>query len=208
MLLIDDVWQGLDLLEIGIPPLLEIKNGSKVIIQKICNEMEVPAQRQFKVEVLAREDALAMFLEKVGKDTLCSHPDIQQLAENVEERCKGLPLALVTVGRAMAGKNSPEAWDQEIHELEKFPAEISGIEDGLFHVLKLSYDSLKDEITRSCFIYYPLFPKEYEIRNDELIEHWIGEGFFYGKDIYEARRRGIKIIEDLKNACLLEEGDA
>ena len=81
------------------------------------------------------------------------------------------------------------------------------MEDGLFHVLKLSYDSIRDDITKSCFIYCSFFPKEYEIRNDELIEHWIGEGFFYGKDIYEGRRRGYKIIEDLKNACLLEEGD-
>ncbi|KAL6333960.1 hypothetical protein AAG906_000011 [Vitis piasezkii] len=194
VLLLDDVWQRLDLLKIGVPPLPEIRNESKVIIttriQKICNEMEV--QRKFR---------------KVGENTLNSHPDIPQLSEKVAERCKGLPLALITVGKAMAHKNSPHEWDQAIQELEKFPVEISGMEDGLFLVLKLSYDSLRDDITKSCFIYCSFFPKEYEIRNDELIEHWIGEGFFDGKDIYEARRRGYKIIEDLKNACLLEEGD-
>ena len=51
------------------------------------------------------------------------------------------------------------------------------MEDELFHVLKLSYDGLRDDITKSCFIYCSVFPKEYEMRNDELIEHWIGEGF-------------------------------
>ncbi|KAJ9682726.1 hypothetical protein PVL29_018622 [Vitis rotundifolia] len=208
VLLLDDVWQPLDLSEIGVPPLPNDRNESKVIIttrlQKICNEMEV--QRKFRVECLARQEALALFMKKVGKNTLNSHPDIPQLAEKVAERCKGLPLALVTVGRAMADKNSPQEWDQAIQELEKFPVEISGMEDQ-FSVLKLSYDSLRDDITKSCFIYCSVFPKEYEIRNDELIEHWIGEGFFDGKDIYEARRRGHKIIEDLKNACLLEEGD-
>ncbi|KAJ9682727.1 hypothetical protein PVL29_018623 [Vitis rotundifolia] len=208
LLLLDDVWKGLDLSEIGVP-LPDDRNRSKVIITtrlgRICNEMG--AQLKFRVECLAWEEALALFQKNVGENTLNSHPDIARLSEKVAGRCKGLPLALVTVGRAMADKNSPQEWDQAIQELEKFPAEISGMEDGLFHVLKLSYDSLRDEITRSCFIYCSVFPKEYEIRSDELIEHWIGEGFFDGKDIYEARRRGHKIIEDLKNACLLEEGD-
>ncbi|KAJ9682718.1 hypothetical protein PVL29_018614 [Vitis rotundifolia] len=210
VLLLDDVWQGLDLSQIGFC-LPMIQNRSKVIIttrsQKICTEMGVPLQRQFRVEVLAREEALALFVENVGENALNSHPDIPDLSVKVAERCKGLPLALVTVGRAMADKDSPEAWDLAIQELEKFPVEFSGMEDRLFNVLKLSCDSIRDDITKSCFIYCSFFPKEYEIRNDELIEHWIGEGFFNGKDIYEARRRGYKIIEDLKNACLLEEGD-
>ncbi|KAJ9682721.1 hypothetical protein PVL29_018617 [Vitis rotundifolia] len=208
VLLLDDVWQRLDLSKIGVPR-PEIRNRSKVIIttriQEICNEMEV--QRMFRVECLAQEEALALFLEKVGENTLNSHPDIPRLSEKMAERCKGLPLALITVGRAMANKNSPHEWDQAIQELEKFPVEISGMEVELYRVLKLSYDSLRDDITKSCFIYSSFFPKEYEIRNDELIEHWIGEGVFDGKDIYEARRRGHKIIEDLKNACLLEGAD-
>ena len=208
LLLLDDVWKVLDLSQIGVP-LPDDRNRSKVIITtrlwRVCIEMG--AQLKFRVQCLAWKEALTLFQKNVGENTLNSHPDIARLSEKVAGLCKGLPLALVTVGRAMADKNSPQEWDQAIQELEKFPAEISGMEDGLFHILKLSYDSLRDEITRSCFIYCSVVPKEYEIRSDELIEHWIGEGFFDGKDIYEARRRGHKIIEDLKNACLLEEGD-
>ena len=112
VLLLDDVWQRLDLSQIGFCLPL-IQNRSKVIIttrsQKICTEMGVPLQRQFRVEVLALEEALALFVEKVGENTLNSHPDIPHLSEKVAERYKDLPLALVTVGRALADKNSPEA---------------------------------------------------------------------------------------------------
>ena len=125
VLLLDDVWQRLDLSKIGVP-LPEIRNRSKVIIttriQKICNEMEV--QKKFRVECLAHEEALALFLEKVGENTLNSHPEISRLSEKMAERCKGLPLALITVGGAMANKNSPHGWDQAIQELENFPVEI------------------------------------------------------------------------------------
>ena len=125
--------------------------------------MGVPLQRQFRVEFLAWEEALALFLEKVRENTLNSHPDIPHLSEKVALCYKGLPLALVTVGRAMADKNSPEAWDQAIQELKKFPADISGMEDGLFHVLKLSYDSIRDDITKSCFIYCSFFPRNMKL---------------------------------------------
>ncbi|RVW28706.1 Disease resistance protein RPS5 [Vitis vinifera] len=209
VLLLDNVWQRLDLSEIGVPPLPDDQYKSKVIIttrfMRICSDMEV--QATFKVNCLTREEALALFLKKVGEDTLSSHPDIPNLAEMMTERCKGLPLALVTVGRAMANRITPQEWEQAIQELEKFPSEISGMDDQLFNVLKLSYDSLRDDITKSCFVYFSVFPKEYEIRNDELIEHWIGERFFDDLDICEARRRGHKIIEELKNASLLEERD-
>ncbi|RVW66664.1 putative disease resistance protein [Vitis vinifera] len=47
--------------------------------------------------------------EKVRENTLNSHPDIPHLSEKVALCYKGLPLALVTVGRALADKNSPEA---------------------------------------------------------------------------------------------------
>ena len=211
VLLLDDVWEGSDLIKIGVPPLPEIPNGSKAIIttrfEDLCLRMGVPCDKQFRVEVLAREQALTLFHEKVGREILNSHTDIPQLSEILADRCKGLPLALVIVGQAMATKKSPEAWDQAIKELDKFLAEIEDTKHGLFHVLKLSYDSLREGITKFCFIYRSFFPKEYEITIDDLIEHWIGEGFFYGKDINEARRLGREIIEHLRNACLLENGD-
>ncbi|RVW28695.1 putative disease resistance protein [Vitis vinifera] len=93
--------------EIGVP-LPDAKNGSKVIITtrslKICSEME--AQRRFKIECLPSTEALNLFMLMVREDTLSSHPDIRNLAYSVMERCKGLPLALVTVGRALADKNT------------------------------------------------------------------------------------------------------
>lgn len=74
--------------------------------------------------------------------------------------------------------------------------------------MKLSYDSLSDDITRSCFIYCSIFSEHHEIRNGELIEHWIGEGFLDDfAHIKEACRPGHKIIENLKHACLLKESN-
>ncbi|KAJ9692445.1 hypothetical protein PVL29_011485 [Vitis rotundifolia] len=206
VLLLDDIWERLDLLEMGVPH-PDAQNKSKIVFttrsQDVCRQMQ--AQESIKVECLSSEAAWTLFQKKVGEETLKSHPHIPRLAKIVAEECKGLPLALVTVGRAMVGEKDPSNWDKVIQDLSKFPAEISGMEDELFNRLKVSYDRLSDNAIKSCFIYCSLFSEDMVIGIESLIEYWIGEGLL-GEvhNIYEARNQGHKIVKKLKHACLLE----
>ncbi|XP_034696815.1 disease resistance protein SUMM2-like [Vitis riparia] len=208
ILLLDDIWEGLDLLEMGVPR-PDTENKSKIVLTTrsldVCRQMK--AQKSIEVECLESEDAWTLFRKEVGEEILNSHPDIPMLAKIVAEECRGLPLALVTLGRAMAAEKDPSNWDKVIQDLRKSPAEITGMEDKLFHRLKLSYDRLPDNASKSCFIYHSMFQEDWEIYNFQLIELWIGEGFM-GEvhDIHEARDQGKKIIKTLKHACLLESG--
>ncbi|XP_034696126.1 probable disease resistance protein At1g61300 [Vitis riparia] len=206
VLLLDDIWERLDLLEMGVPH-PDVQNKSKIVFttrsQDVCRQMQ--AQESIKVECLSSEAAWTLFQKKVGEKTLKSHPHIPRLAKIVAEECKGLPLALVTVGRAMVDEKDPSNWDKVVQDLSKFPAEISGMEDELFHRLKVSYDRLSDNAIKSCFTSCSLFSEDWEISNENLIEYWIGEGFL-GEvhDIHEACNEGHKIVKKLKHACLLE----
>ncbi|RVW23586.1 Disease resistance protein RPS5 [Vitis vinifera] len=179
IMLLDDIWEGLDLLEMGVPR-PDTENKSKIVLttrsQDVCHQMK--AQKSIEVECLESEDAWTLFRKEVGEEILNSHPDIPMLAKVVAEECRGLPLALVTLARAMAAEKDPSNWDKVIQHLRKSPAEITGMEDKLFHRLKLSYDRTLDR------------------------------GGFMGEvhDIHEARDQGKKIIKTLKHACLLESG--
>ena len=68
--------------------------------------------------------------------TLNSHPDILQLDEIAARESQVLPLALVTIGRAMAGKNSPQEWEPAIRMLKTYSSKFSGMGDHVFSVLK------------------------------------------------------------------------
>ena len=46
----------------------------------------------------------------------------------------------------------------------------------MFAILDFSYDSLSNDTIKSCFLYCSMFPSDYEILEDELVELWIGEG--------------------------------
>ncbi|XP_010268269.1 PREDICTED: putative disease resistance protein At4g10780 isoform X2 [Nelumbo nucifera] len=128
LLLLDDIWAPFDMSEIGIPhPANSSNKSSKVIFttrsEQVCGAME--AKRKFKVECLPPDEAWSLFQEKVGEDTLKCHPDIPRLAKDVANECGGLPLALITVGRAMASKTTPQEWEHAITMLQKHPTEVS-----------------------------------------------------------------------------------
>ncbi|KAH1055113.1 hypothetical protein J1N35_033178 [Gossypium stocksii] len=109
VVLLDDLWKRVDLKQVGIPQPSQTK-GSKLIFTTRslgkCGEME--AQKKIKVECLEPEKAWELFQDKVRDEALNSHPDIPNLAKQVAERCGGLPLALITIGRAMACKTTLE----------------------------------------------------------------------------------------------------
>ena len=116
VLLLDDIWERLDLTEVGVRrPNCEDKM-SKVIFttrsEDVCHVME--AHKHVKVECLALDEALSLFQMKVGEDTFNSHPKIPTLAEEIVKECKGLPLSLITIGRAMADKKTLRRWDRAL----------------------------------------------------------------------------------------------
>ncbi|KAJ7962952.1 Disease resistance protein [Quillaja saponaria] len=206
VLLLDDVWKRLDILKLGVP-LPDGNNVSKVVFttrsEEVCGHME--AHRSIKMECLVTEKALELFEKKVGEGTLNSHPSIPHFAEQVAAKCKGLPLVLTTTGRAMANKKDPTQWKRVVEILKSYPSKVSGMVDEVFLILEFSYDCLPSATHKICFLYCSLFPEDHDIKKDELVELWIGEGFLDEFDnIYEARSEGEDIINCLKVACLLE----
>ncbi|XP_028766608.1 probable disease resistance protein At5g63020 [Neltuma alba] len=103
VLLLDDVWERIDLLKLGVPS--PNNHECKIIfttrLEEVCGWMGADADGSIKVNCLPPDKAYDLFKEKVG-DTTLEQPNISSLAKQVVEECKGLPLALCTVGRAMS----------------------------------------------------------------------------------------------------------
>lgn len=103
VLLLDDLWERVDLTTIGIP-CSSREHGNKIVFTtrslEVCGQMEV--QKRIKVECLDADQAWELFEKKDGKEVLDSHHYIPDLAQQVVKECGGLPLALITIGRAMS----------------------------------------------------------------------------------------------------------
>ncbi|EEF48091.1 leucine-rich repeat-containing protein 2, lrrc2, putative [Ricinus communis] len=203
LLLLDDVWEGIDLQQIGIP-LPNKENKCKVIFTTrsldVCSDLD--AHRKLKVEILGKEDSWKLFCDKMAGREILEWESIRPYAETIVRKCGGLPLALITIGKAMANKETEEEWRYAVEILNRYPSEIRGMED-VFTLLKFSYDNLETDTLRSCFLYCALYPEDYSIDKEQLIEYWIGEGFLDSN----VHNKGHAIIGSLKVACLLETGE-
>ncbi|KAL1167653.1 hypothetical protein V6Z11_A05G032500 [Gossypium hirsutum] len=207
LLLLDDVWEGIDLGDIGIP-LPDDENKCKLIFttrsMDVCSDMD--AHRKLKVELLNDEKSWQLFCEKVGRMDVLESPPIRNYAKTIVRKCGGLPLALITVGRAMANKETEEEWKYAIELLNKSPSELRGMED-VFILLKFSYDNLENETAKMCFLYCSLFPQSYSIEKEQLVEYWIAEGFLNSSYDSNAYNKGYAAIGSLKVAFFLETGE-
>ncbi|ESR40949.1 putative disease resistance protein [Citrus sinensis] len=199
VLLLDDIWERIDLTELGVP-LQNLNDGSKVVLTTrsagVCDQMDA---KKLEVYSLAHDKAWELFQEMVDRSSLDSHTSIPELAETLARECGGLPLALKTVGRAMKSQRKVGDWKRAIHKMTTSASKFSGMKEEVFSRLKFSYDSLSTDELRSCLQYCCLYPEDYEIPRRELIDYWISEGFVCDFD------DGCDFIDDLLQACLLEE---
>ncbi|KAL4589555.1 hypothetical protein LXL04_002463 [Taraxacum kok-saghyz] len=170
----------------------------------VCCDMD--ADSKIKIEFLKEGEAWSLFCQKVGRNDILSSQPIRSYADTIVRKCGGLPLALVTMGRVMANKETEEEWQYAIQVLNETPTELRGMED-VFTLLKFSYQNLGSDTLRLCFVYCTLFPEDYSIEFEQLIEYWIAEGFLANSDGSKARNMGHTIIRSLIVACLLETGE-
>ncbi|XP_073003314.1 probable disease resistance protein At5g63020 [Typha latifolia] len=215
LLLLDDLWGRLELHEAGIPFPLGMVDGCrrKVVLttrsETVCGQMEV--RQTIKVECLNYDDAWKLFLEKVGKETIYSHPRILSLAKEVVKELEGLPLALITTGRTMYPKKDPKQWEHAIDLLKKSRLDDvekqspEDLENSTYCRLKFSYDSLKSDTLRECFLSCSMWPEDWWIKKETLMECWMGLGLIKEFDnMSEAYNTGYTLMGDLIGACLLE----
>ncbi|PKI36054.1 hypothetical protein CRG98_043525 [Punica granatum] len=115
--------EEIDLLNLGIP-CRGHERKSKIIFttrkEDVCGQMQ--AERKKKIVCLPADKALELFREKVGEETWTAHVEIPRLAKSLVKECAYLPLALITVGAAMASRKDPDKWRRAIEYLQNRPS--------------------------------------------------------------------------------------
>ncbi|KAE8675352.1 Cc-nbs-lrr resistance-like protein [Hibiscus syriacus] len=203
LIILDDIWEKLDLAEVGIPFGSQHK-GCKILLtsrNKNILSNGMGATKTFQLGDLEDEEAWEFF-KKMAGDSFESDKELQSTATEVAKRCAGLPLAIATVARALQ-KQSLFVWNEALRQLQRpyseNPSEISA---EVYSAIELSINHLRGEEVKQVFLLCSLLRRNANI--NYLLRYAIGLGLIKGIDtLKEGQDALLTVMSTLKASCLL-----
>ncbi|KAL6336017.1 hypothetical protein AAG906_003644 [Vitis piasezkii] len=204
LIILDDLWAELELEKVGIPSPDDHK-GCKLVLtsrnkQVLSNEMST--QKDFRVQHLQEDETWILFKNTAG-DSI-ENPELQPIAVDVAKECAGLPIAIVTVAKALKNKNV-SIWKDALQQLKsQTSTNITGMETKVYSSLKLSYEHLEGDEVKSLCLLCGLFSNYIHIR--DLLKYGVGLRLFQGTNtLEEAKNRIDTLVDNLKSSNFLLE---
>ncbi|XP_071719069.1 putative disease resistance RPP13-like protein 1 [Rutidosis leptorrhynchoides] len=177
LIVLDDVWNEdykvWDTLErplVGLP-------GSKIIVttRKTAVASVMTSVTPHFLKPLSNEYSLSLFAKCASHEhNFENHPSLVPFAQGIVEKCGGLPLALIALGRVLRIKGKDEDEWEKLLNSEIWSSDVGS--DHILPALKLSYYDLPCQL-KQLFAYCCLFPKDYVFDKKELVLLWMAEGF-------------------------------
>ncbi|XP_031254998.1 disease resistance protein At4g27190-like isoform X2 [Pistacia vera] len=205
LIILDDIWEEFNFKEkIGVP----VSKGCKILLTTRCRNVCTYREYQSLIllDVLEEDEGVTLLKRQAGIDD--DFIGLNTLATEITKECDGLPLALVTIGSHLRGKKDIEIWESVCEKLKKSKLEdlclVNSTERGVYASLKLSYDYLRRDEIRLCFLMCSLFPEDFEIPLEDLVRIGVGLDLYEGVSSIEEARGDLRlIVEALKALGLL-----
>ncbi|GKV29281.1 hypothetical protein SLEP1_g38217 [Rubroshorea leprosula] len=182
LLILDDVWneerqRWEDLRDclLGISK----NKGSRIKVlvtsrlEKVASLMALTNEHIHRLRLLKVDECWTIIKQRAFGDN--SVPEgLEGIGKQIARRCKGVPLVASIIGAILQNKRDKREW-QAITEnrvwdsLEK--------DEGILDIIKFSYDRLPTLALKQCFAFCSIFPKDFVMRREMLIQLWMAQGF-------------------------------
>ncbi|GKV02267.1 hypothetical protein SLEP1_g14724 [Rubroshorea leprosula] len=151
---------------------------------------------------LSDDDCWLIIKGKVFESTEASIPDqqLEAIGREIAKKCGGLPLIANVLGGTMCNVKGVDGWlsikDKIVWNLED--------SDQIKFVLKLSFDHLPSPL-KKCFSFCSIFPKDFNFKKDDLVQHWMAQGYLHSSSQEMMEDIGNKYVSDLISNCLFQD---
>ncbi|EOY15576.1 Nbs-lrr resistance protein, putative [Theobroma cacao] len=176
LLVLDDVWNEDDSewerLRMSLRSGVE---GSRIIVTTRSKKVALMmgSTYTYQLEGLSDNDCWALFKQRAFGNNEVEHQNLIPIGRQIVKKCRGVPLAAKTLGSLMRFKREERDW-LVVQESDLW--NVSQSENGILPALRLSYSHMPSHL-KACFAYCSIFPKNYIIKKEKLIQLWIAGGF-------------------------------
>nr|DAD29661.1 TPA_asm: hypothetical protein HUJ06_031129 [Nelumbo nucifera] len=182
--------------------------GSKIIVtSRSYGVAEIMGTVEpYSLGVLSEEGCWSLFRERAFRDRgeEEANPNLVAIGKEIVNKYGGVPLAVKALGGLLRSKKEEKEW---LSVRDHRSSLIEEDESGILPALKLSYNSLPSPM-KQCFAFCALFPKDYKIPKNTLIQLWIAHGFIpaefssVGKEVEDV---GNEYFNDFIRRCLFQD---
>ncbi|KAM4105733.1 hypothetical protein ACB094_04G015000 [Castanea mollissima] len=180
LLILDDLWSedsmkwdDLRATLLGINPNV----GSSIIVttrkERVAEIMKTTLPL-CHLKKLSKDDCWSIINKKLSlNERIPLTPDLEAIGREIAEKCGGVPLLARVLGGTMSCKKKKNEW-LAIKNSKVWDS--PDVNNGILLILKLSFDHLYPPSLKNCFTYCAIFPKDYDMGKEELIQHWMAGG--------------------------------
>ncbi|KAL5547550.1 hypothetical protein UlMin_002781 [Ulmus minor] len=204
LLVLDDVWnENYELWNELKSAFQSGAHGSKIIVttrSKIV-ALTMGNVAMHELQLVSDEDCWEIFAKHVFNDNVDSkaRTELEEVGFGIVKRCKGLPLAVISLAGLLRSTSNPEEWrkilNSDIWQLQF----QKNLKNDVMPALWLSYQFLPPCLKR-CFAYCSIFPKDYQFHQCErkmLIWLWMSEGLLQAEEGKKIEEVGEEYLQDL-----------
>ncbi|KAL6658866.1 hypothetical protein ACP70R_002906 [Stipagrostis hirtigluma subsp. patula] len=202
LIVLDDMWEERVSLLDKLKSMLVCKSSRRIDVIVTTRKEEVANKmctgKPYKLHPLKDDicwdiiKGISKFEDKANKDQL------EPIGREIAQKCGGVPLAARVIGYTLKSKDR-DGWSKVNNSdiwTESSGDEESSDQKEVLASLKLSYENMEPRL-RLCFSYCAIFPKGYNIIEDDLIHQWIALDFIEpskGKD-YMKQLLGMSFLQ-------------
>lgn len=176
--------------------------GSRVLITSRIKEVALHASPTppYFLRFLNEDESWELFSKKVFQAGTCP-PELETLGREIAESCDGLPLSIVVLGGLLANKEKTvRTWSKMVGNVNWY---LTQDKSDCLDILALSYNQLPRNL-KPCFLYFGIYPEDFEIPVKQLIRLWIAEGFIHQNGNRNLEDVGEDYLEELIDRSLIQ----
>jgi hypothetical protein len=158
---------------------------------KVAEIMAMGVGEAHNVEKLSEEHLREIVQSRAFSLQNPNSDELDHIFGMIVDRCAGSPLVAKAFSSMLSNKTSMNEWKDSLDK-----SNICDERSGILPILKLSFDDLPSHM-KQCFAFCALFPKDYEIDVDLLIQLWVAHDFIPVQDGDQPETVGAQIFKEL-----------
>ncbi|KAL0922679.1 hypothetical protein M5K25_006684 [Dendrobium thyrsiflorum] len=203
LIVIDDIWSSEVWMDLK-NAFLDCKLGSRIIITTRVYDVAINAASKshvIELKPLQEDEAQRLFCLTVFGEGAINYPqDLEELTQKFLQKCEGLPLAILCIGRLLSVKDKDMILWQRIYDgLNIGSADLRDV----YNIFRISFNDLPGYL-KSCLLYCSMFSEGHKIQTKKLIRLWVAEGFVQKQGSKSLEEVAEEYLNELTHRCMLQ----